>query len=73
MNATHDVLKHVTILAELNAEGDILERHFLLLNGHAINVHRCRVDVLSMEGLRTSLRVKRMDGLFGRRSTRRRR
>ena len=59
---SHDALKDFTALAELKAEGRILERHVLLLQGHIINDHR-RVVVLRLEGLRMVLRVRRMRAL----------
>ena len=62
MNLSHDALKDLTALADLKAEGGILERHFLLLKGHVVNDHR-RIDVPTLEGLRKALHVKRMGAL----------
>ena len=55
-------MKDLTALAELKDKGGILERHFMLLTGHAVNDNR-RVDVHSLEGLRIVLRVYRMGAL----------
>ena len=55
-------MKDLTALAELKDKGGILERHFMLLKGHAISDNR-RVDVHSLEGLRIVLRVNRMGAL----------
>ena len=65
INLSHGALMKLATLAELRSEGDILDRHFLQLKSHIINIHH-RVDDSIFEGRRVArgVLVRRGIGLF---------
>ena len=60
MNLSPDALRDLTALTELNSEGGIHERHFVLLKKHVMKGRL--VGASSLDGFRMSLQVRRIGG-----------
>ena len=61
MNLSHDALRDLTTLAQLNSEGRMLERQFLQLEEYVIKGHLAGTS--SLEGMRMPLQPRRIGGI----------